>query len=346
MPRKKPLISIIIANYNGSYFLTDCIDSILKEKSSLYEIIVVDDCSTDSSISILKRYEKNNQLRLVALKLNKGAAYARNVGAKKSNGDILFYLDYDTILTPGWGSALRTFFSTYPKAGMAQAKILKKGTNQFDYAGDYISSFGFLVERAQAALDTGQFDTIDRVFSVRGAAMIIRKRVFDVVGSFDESYGYYWEEPDIAWRMWLRGYEVYFLPTVTVYHAFGTDEKQVEYYINNDIIFKGSRNAITTIIKNYESKNLFLRLPIHILFWMTLSIPIFIKGEFSKSYAILRGIGWNISHLYLILAKRSKIQASRVRSDADVFELVGSSQSAKYYLSKAISFVIGKPYNI
>lgn len=344
MIKTKPLVSIIIANYNGSYFLKECIDSILKEKSSSYEILVVDDCSIDKSVLILKSYEKRGKLILVSLKTNKGAAHARNVGAIKSKGDILFFLDYDTALTPGWGSALKTFFSTYPKAGMAQAKILKKGTNQFDYAGDYISSFGFLVERAQGAKDQGQFDKVEQIFSVRGAAMIIRKNIFDVIGGFDEDYGYYWEEPDIAWRIWLRGYEVYFLPTITVHHAFGTEEKQVEYYQDNDIVFKGCRNAITTMIKNYEMKNLFLKLPVHVLFWMMLSIPIFIKGEVSKSYAILRGIGWNITHLNLVLAKRSMIQTSRVRSDADVFALVGSPKSAKYYLSKAISFVIGKPY--
>ena len=346
MASTKPLISIIIANYNGSYFLKDCIDSILKEKSSLYEIIVVDDCSTDKSISILKGYEKNNRLRLIALKINKGAAYARNVGAKKSRGDILFFLDYDTTLTPGWGSELKTFFSKYPKAGMAQAKILKKGTNQFDYAGDYISSFGFLVERAQGALDTGQFDTIDRVFSVRGAAMILRKSVFDKVAGFDESYGYYWEEPDIAWRIWLLGFYVYFLPTVTVHHAFGTKEKQVEYYQDNDIIFKGCRNAITTMIKNFETKNLLLKLPIHILFWLMLSVPIFMKGEVSKSYAIWRGVSWNLFHINETLKKRAHIQTSRTITDDELFGLVGSVRSMKYYLSKAISFIIGTPYNL
>ncbi|MDA1317551.1 MAG: hypothetical protein O3B87_06070, partial [bacterium] len=217
---------------------------------------------------------------------------------------------------------------------------------QYDYAGDYISSFGFLVERAEGAQDVGQFDTIEKIFSVRGAAMIMRKDVFNEVGGFDEDYGYYWEEPDIAWRIWLHGYEVYFLPSVTVYHAFGTDEKQIEYYLDNDIIFKGCRNAITTMIKNFEAKNLFFRFPIHILFWLVLSVPIFIKGEFSKSYAIWRGVFWNLFHIYKTCSKRARIQSSRTRTDDELFHLVGSVKPMKYYLSKAISFVIGKPFDL
>jgi len=344
MTTKHPLISIIIANYNGDYFLKECIDSMHAEKSDLFEVIVVDDCSTDHSLSILTSYKNRAMLRLVSSKTNKGAAHSRNIGALKAKGKILFFLDYDTILTPGWGDAIKTFFENYPKAGMAQAKILQKGTNQYDYAGDYISPFGFLVERAQGAKDQGQFNTIEKVFSVRGAAMIIRKDVFKIVGGFDEDYGYYWEEPDIAWRIWLRGYEIYFLPSVTVYHAFGTDEKQIEYYRNNDIIYKGCKNAITTMIKNFETKNLFIRLPIHILFWLMLSVPIFIKGEFSKSFAIWRGVGWNLLHTDLIRKKRTPIQVSRTITDDELFGLVGSSRPMQYYLSKAVSFVMGKPF--
>lgn len=340
-------ISIVIANFNSEDFIANCLDSILEEKNKNYEIIIVDDSSTDSGPLIVKKYVKEyDYISLVSMKENVGAARIRNIGAAKSRGEILFFLDCDTTVKKGWHAKIITFFKKYPDAGLAQAKILKKGTNQFDYAGDYISSFGFLVERAQGALDTGQFDMINPVFSVRGAAMILRKSVFDKVAGFDESYGYYWEEPDIAWRIWLLGFYVYFLPTVMVHHAFGTKEKQVEYYQDNDIIFKGCRNAITTMIKNFETKNLLLTLPIHILFWLILSIPIFIKGEVSKSYAIWRGVSWNLFHINKTLKKRAPIQISRTITDDELFGLVGSVKPMKYYLSKAISFIIGTPYNL
>ncbi|MDA1317046.1 MAG: glycosyltransferase, partial [bacterium] len=66
--------------------MKDCIDSILKEKSDIYEIIVVDDNSTDNSIAILNKYKKSNLLSLIALRRNKGAAHARNTGASKAKG--------------------------------------------------------------------------------------------------------------------------------------------------------------------------------------------------------------------------------------------------------------------
>lgn len=340
-----PHISIIIANFNSKDFIANCLNSILQEKKTNYEVVVVDDCSTDTSLEIIQSYTKKYpHISLVSLKINVGATKIRNIGVANSRGEILFFLDCDTELKTGWYDEIISFFNTYHDAGMAQAKLLKKNTHAYDYAGDYLNDLCFLTERAQGVKDRGQFDHISKIFSVKGAAMIMRKTVFKSLGGFDEDYHYYWEEPDLAWRIWLAGHAVYFLPTIIVFHAYVTKEKNTAYYVGNDIIYKGCRNAITTLIKNLGFSNLLWRLPLHVFSWLLLSLFICMKGEFAKSYAIVRGIGWNILHLNHTLKKRKQIQSKRVISDSYLFQTIGSQKSVSYFAHKAWSYINGKPY--
>ena len=275
---------------------------------------------------------------------NLGAAKSRNIAAKKGGGEFLFFIDCDTIVKSGWSKIIIDFFGSYEKVAMVQTKILKMGSNNFDYAGDYLNGLCFLTERARGAKDIGQFDKAEPIFSFKGAAMIIRRDIFIKIGGFDEDYGYYWEEPDLAWRIWLAGYEVFFLPKITVYHAFGTNKKGINYYRDNDIIYKSSKNSISTLIKNLNNLNLVLKLPLHIASWVILSIAIFLKGEWKKSFSIARGIWWNIKNISLNLKKRRNIQSSRKITDKYLFTRVGASKNPKYLIEKGLSFVLGKPY--
>lgn len=338
-------ISIVIANFNSEDFIANCLDSILEEKNKNYEIIIVDDSSTDSSPLIVKKYVKEyDHISLVSMKENVGAARIRNIGAAKSRGEILFFLDCDTTIEKRWHAEIITFFKKYPDAGLAQAKILRTNTNGFDYAGDLINSLGFLSERAHGVKDQGQFDKIEPIFSLKGAAMITKKSIFNKLNGFDEEYGYYWEEPDFAWRVWLSGLKVYFLPQVVVFHEYVTEKKDFHYYACNDIIYKSSKNAIATQIKNLEAKNIGTILPLHIFSWFILACALLLKLDLWKSYSIFKGIIWNFTHLNSTVTKRKNIQNTRKISDEYLFQIVGTKQSIKYFFLKGVSYILGKPY--
>ncbi|MDP4011165.1 MAG: glycosyltransferase family 2 protein [Candidatus Roizmanbacteria bacterium] len=344
MKNNNPIISVIVANYNGELFIKDCISSILKEKND-YELIVVDDYSTDNSVQVIKKLQTNYpNIHLIENSINLGAAKSRNIGAKKSRGEILFFLDCDTTTQKGWYTKIISFFKKYSDAGLAQAKILRTNTNSFDYAGDLINSLSFLSERAHGVEDRGQFDKVEPIFSLKGAAMITRNSIFQKVGGFDEEYGYYWEEPDFAWRVWLSGSKVYFVPQVVVFHEYVTKNKDFHYYARNDIIFKSSKNAIATQIKNLGAKNIGIILPIHVLSWFILACALLFKLDLWKSYSIFKGIVWNFIHLNSTLIKRKNIQNTRKISDKDLFQIVGKKQSVRYYFLKGISYILGKPY--
>lgn len=339
-------ISIIIVNFNGRKLSGKCLNSVFLEKAKSFEVIVVDDGSTDKSTALLEkiRLNKYKQLQIIALEKNVGAAEARNIGARKSTGKYLFFLDNDTELQPDWHDKIINFFDLHNKVGLAQVKILKKGTKNYDYAGDFLGPFGFLIERARGAIDIGQFDYVKKIFALKSAAMIIRREVFKTLGGFDKDYHIFLEDTDIAWRCWLIGYEVVFLPTITVYHAYGTKEKDQIVYIKNQVVYRGCRNTIMTLIKNLGLRKLIFILPANTACWLVLAILFFIRFDTYKGFAILKGIFWNTLNLGSILKKRRIIQSSRKITDEELLSQVGAAKDINYYLGKGLAYLQGKSF--
>lgn len=340
-------ISLIVSNYNGKKFLSPCLRSILGEKTNNYEIVFVDDCSTDGSFELMtKIYSSKKNISLLQLDKHRGTGAAINAAVKISRGKYLFFLNNDTLLETGWSLKIINLFQKYKKLGVAQAKILRMGADTYDYAGDYIGPFGFLIERAQGAVDRGQFDKVVNVFSVKGTAMILRKDIFQKVGMFDEDYIFALEETDLTWRMWLSGYRMIFYPFITVWHAYGTKAKSKEYYVANKINYLGCRNTITTLIKNLETKNLFTILPINIGLWSLLSLLFLIQLKFDRAFYIWKGIIWNIVFLSLTVRKRRLIQKDRKITDDELFRMVGARRNLTYYLRKGLTYLTGIAFDL
>lgn len=126
------MISIIIPIYNHAKIITKCLDSILKQTYQDYEIIIINDGSTDGLEKVLENYLQTNSIRLAALKLplqifnqeNKGAAAARNNGFKKSKGEHLFFCDADAVLKPEALQKMYDELSRHQEAGYVYSSFL------------------------------------------------------------------------------------------------------------------------------------------------------------------------------------------------------------------------------
>lgn len=349
MAKDKPVISVVTINYNGKKFLERCLSSILAERERPFEIVLVDNGSTDNSVEFIRgRFGHEEKLELVVLEKNVGPAKARNIGVRKSSGQYILILDNDTRIKKGWFDKIINFANQHKDFGLAQPKLLTMGTNKFNYAGDLISPLGFLVERARGAEDEGQFDKVEKIFAFNTASVFFQKKVFEKLGGFDGDYYFYWEEPDLAWRTWLAGYQVLLAPSITVWHAYGTNEKSKSYYKRRRRFYQaayfGCRNTITTLIKNLELKNLIRILPVNIGCWFALSLLFLAQLKIERSLAILKGVFWNLTHLPQTLRKRKIVQSTRKINDQELFSLVGTKQGMGYYLGKGWAYVRGRPF--
>ncbi len=344
----RPKLSVVTISYNGKKFLKRCLDSILSE-SGRFEMVFIDNGSNDGSLEFVKkRFGVNKRLRVIEIKKNIGPAEVRNLGVKKSKGEYILILDNDTKIEKGWYRKTLKFIKENEGFGMAQPKLLTMGTNRFNYAGDYLSRFGFLAERSRSVEDKGQFDKVEKIFSLNIASALFKRKTFLDLGGFDEDYFFYWEEPDLCWRYWLMGYEVLFAPEIVVYHAFGTEEKDLDYYRKRNRMYQasylGCRNMITTLIKNLEIVNLFFILPVNIFCWSILGAMFFLRFEFKRAMAIPKAVWWNVINLRKIFKKRRKIQRERIIDDKEVFSLVGISRDPFWYLGKGVNYILGRPF--
>lgn len=341
MGKLKIFFSVIIPTFNAKKYINECISSILKNVYLNYEIIVVDNGSTDNTLNYLKETfsEELVKIKFVVLDRNYGPARARNEGVKVARGQYLAFLDSDTEVEKNWiGEALKCFEKNKKVAALQCKLLLMSNRNCYDYAGEYLGSLGFLIPVASyGEEDHGQYDSSLKILAAKSAGMFIKKDVFDKIGGFDEDYFIFLEETDLGWRCWLAGYEVIFCPQSIVYHHFSATKNIVDKDFNNYLIrFHGTKNYILTLYKNLSGKYLWRILPRHIFLWMGLAGFLLLAGRWRSEGNILRGIGWNIIHFQDNIQKRQKVQKERIVSDEELFEkkTLMKTKSLGYFMDR------------
>ena len=322
---KKPFVSIIIVNYNGFHFLKDCLNSILKNQYSEYEIIVADNGSSDGSVSKIKTEFKDHlsKIKFLQFKKNLGPSLARNLAVDKSQGEIIAFLDNDTQVDPQWITKVVPVFCRDSKIGIIQSKLLLMDhPNQIDYLGERLGTLGFLRSVATYGdIDNHQYDKTKNILAAKSAGMFIRRQAFFDAGKFDPDYFIFMEETDLGWRAWLQGYHHTLVAESIVYHKFSSSKTILDPDFNNYLVrFHGTKNHIQTLIKNLSLPYLIKILPIHVFLWFSLASFLLLTGKFKSASNIYKGIFWNLAHLNLILSKRGLVQKNRLVSDSYLFK--------------------------
>lgn len=341
--RTDPFISLIVVSYNSEKFLGKCVASIYESDFKDFEVVVVDNGSFDKSAdSIDKKFISQPNFKLVRLEKNLGSSGGRNCGVRYTKGKYLLFLDADTLIAKNCLSVFANFAKTHPNFGALHAKLLQLEKAQFyDYAGDYLDPFGFLVDRAKGKKDTGDLDYVFPILSGKTAAVLVSRKAYGAVNGFDEDYFFLLEDTDFDWKLWLTGFQVLFLPQAVVYHGFHAAEKtkrKDHHYFNISLKYYGARNYLLTLIKNLGAKKLWQIVPLHILCWLVMALTLLLKGKFRQSFSIMQGLNWNFINLPYVLKKRRAIQKKRVVSDSDIDFLFIPKEKFGHYLGKIISY--------
>jgi len=235
-----PLVSIIIVTHNGLELLKKCLSSLQEISLSDNEIILVDNNSHDGTIDYVTKHFP--ETILIKLDENKGFTEPNNIASKIAKGKYLLFLNNDTIVTPNFLTELIESMNKDKQIGICQSMLLKPDES-VDSSGDFIDELG-------VSYNSKTRVKVDReISSARGACMLIRKDIFDELEGFDEKFFISFEDVDLGWRAWIKGYKVVLSSKSIVYHLGGQTVKKIQFHI----AFHMFKNQISMKITNFES---------------------------------------------------------------------------------------------
>ena len=315
-----PLVSVIIPHWNGIDVLSECLESMAQTQYDPFEIIVVDNASTDGSPDwVSLNYP---QMKLIENDQNYGYAGGCNRGAKAATGDYLVFLNNDTIQDPNWLSPLADFLNLNPKVAAVQPKVLNFfDRTRFDYAGGaggWIDVLGFPFARGRVLqeleTDEGQYNAMRPIFWASGTALMVRKVDFEAAGGFDEIFFAHQEEIDLCWKFRLMEKETWAIPSAVVYHKNAVTLpmfSRQKQYLNH-------RNSFLMVLTNYSLPITLYMTPIRFaLEWVAL-IYALVRLDMNHALGILQSLFWILTHPQIIWKRRRHTKRIRTVKDKDV----------------------------
>src|SRR5213592_3225992 len=214
---EKVEVSIIIPVFNQFRFTQACLASLQEHQGAeRFEVIVVDDCSTDATAEAVPRMPGIVYLRT---ETNSGFITSCNRGAEAARGKYLVFLNNDALVRPGWLTALLDTFAEERRAGIVGSKLL--------YPDGRLQEAGGIIWRDATGWNYGKFDDPEKpeynylreVDYCSAAALMIPKSLFASEGCFDSRYApAYYEDTDLAFKVRGAGYKVLYQPLSEVIH--------------------------------------------------------------------------------------------------------------------------------
>jgi GT2 family glycosyltransferase len=314
---KEPLVSIVILNFNTKNFLVPCLSSVLNSSYPNFEVILVDNGSKDGSVDLInEKFGDDPRLRIIINNKNLGYAEGNNIGAKHAKGKYVVFLNPDTYVVSSWLNELVRIMEADSTIGAAQCKLLlMRNPRYIDNVGHYIDFFGKAHMIGHHEEDLGQYNEIFEILGATGAAFAIRRGLFEELGGFDSDFFMIFEETDLCWRVWLRGYRVVYVPAAVVFHygrgSFNLNDPKVVCFTTYLFV----RNRIMSLIKNYSTRKLIMFLPLHLLFLGGFAIAEAIRKKPRITLAVISAVSWNVVNLSTTIRKRMLVQKSRVVTD-------------------------------
>ena len=267
----KKLISIIILNYNGKELSKECIDSVLWSDYPNFEIVVIDNASVGNDYQLLKDiYRGNEKVRIFKSDKQLYFTGGCNLGAKKSRGENLIFLNNDTIVDKHWIQELIAFTHNKEKY-LVQPKILSYWQkNIIDNVGGKYVFPGIGLGAGHGKKDTNQYNKNKCIDYASGTCFMVNKDFFEELNSFDKWYKYHYEDVDLSLRAKKQGGKSWYCCKSIIYHKGSiTFKKNVS---NKNLIYHIRKNRIRTIIKNFNGWEKYIRIACLLLIYIVLSI--------------------------------------------------------------------------
>jgi GT2 family glycosyltransferase len=306
--KRAPEASVIIVNYNNKAYLESCLRSLVSDDSQDYEIIVVDNASSDDSADHVERAFPS--VRVIRNRTNGGFGQGSNLGARCARGKYLAFLNPDTVAEPGWLSVLVLALKDRPWAGLATPKILLlSDPSHINTCGNVLHLTGLTLCRGMN-LDRYAFAECEKIDAVSGAAFVIRRELFDGLGGFDESFFLYMEDTDLSYRARLAGFECLYVPSAVVFHDYALRFGPSKTFLQE-------RNRYLMLLKAMRWRTLLVLLPALVVSEF-LTWGFVLLRERAQFRDKLRAYFWIARHWDHVLRLRRRVQATRKRNDREL----------------------------
>jgi GT2 family glycosyltransferase len=306
MASNYPKVSIIVLNYNGKKYLDGCFQSLVDLDYPNYEVVMVDNKSTDDSVEYVQK--KYNWVRIIQTGRNGGFAFGNNIGIKETRGEYIFLLNNDTISTRTFLRRIVEIAESDPDIGIVSPIPLHMmDKNCLDVLLDKVRR--------------GEWKNVENISTVAGATMLIKRKVIEEIGLLDETAFLYWEDTEFCWRANLLGFKVVqvFEPDAIVYHLW------LSTGLRNQST--GLRNREWQLFEFLKNK-IYAHLKLMSIFYLALYLPyeaimssarIFYYGSGMYS-SITKAWLWNIHNLRETIEKRRDVRSRKIVSD---WKLIG-----------------------
>lgn len=270
-----PLISVVIVNYNGGAFLQQAIDSMSRQTFRNFELILVDNASTDGSAQNIDLTTLPSA-RLIENHENRGFAAANNQAAELCSGKWLVLLNPDCVADPGWLAALLDAADNHPDCvNFASAQYQLSDPSRLDGAGDAYFVCG-IPWRGGFGRPAGELPESGWCFSACGAGAMYDAETFRSLAGFDERFFCYCEDVDLGFRLQQLGHDCRFVSDAVIHHAGSGISGRTSPFS----IYYGTRNRLWTYVKNMPAAAFWPTLPGHIF----LSLYLLVRSSFTPRF--------------------------------------------------------------
>jgi len=313
-----PFFSILLLNWNGKPLLQECLDSVLEQSYPDFEILVVDNGSTDGSVEFI-RAGYGDRVRLVPLEKNLGFSGGNNVGIGRARGRWVVFLNNDTRVDSRWLEELHAAAGRHLDVPVFACKVLNYfRRDEIDTVGHLLYPDGISRGRGRLEKDTGQYDREEEVIFPSGCAAAYRKDLLDAIGGFDESFFAYGDDTELGLRARLFGVRCILVPKAVVYHKYSATVGAYSEFK----VYHVERNRFWVMVKYFPLRWILLS-PFYTGYRMALHFLAALRskgasGKFAGDRSslrlvriVLRAHGDALAKLPAVLAERRRLRDLR-----------------------------------
>jgi GT2 family glycosyltransferase len=320
----EPLVSIVVPHFNSNAYSLVFPSSIARTSYSNFELVIVDDVSTDSSVErIIQEFSSDERIRIARNAAHIGPAASRNEGIRLARGEFIAFVETDMEVDPRWITEAMKLFRNSPSdvAGI-QCKVADINNKRVlqAYGISIIPQTGCVVSRGMGDL-SDRHNAIEEVSS-GAVGLIVRKSALETIRGFDECLVHNIDDVDLGWRIWISGSRIVTCPTAIVYH-WTAKPSAIRAQAMSSFLSEFHFNKLPFVLaKNYEVNNMLKYLPTCGLFLLIRSVLNLSRGNPTTFKAFFLATKWELANLRRLISNRSRVQGTRKFRDEFLFSKI------------------------